>query len=42
MELKRQQIGNIFCLAGVRQENAEKALEKYGKAFTFSLYRDKV
>ena len=27
MELKRQPIGNTFCLAGVRQENAEKALE---------------
>jgi len=26
MGLKRQQIGNTFCLAGVRQENAEKAL----------------
>ena len=26
MGLKRQPIGNIFCLAGVRQENVEKAL----------------
>lgn len=26
MGLKRQQIGNTFCLAGIRQENAEKAL----------------
>lgn len=26
MGLKRQQIGNTFCLAGVKQENAEKAL----------------
>ncbi len=26
MGLKRQQIRNTFCLAGVRQENAEKAL----------------
>ena len=27
MELKRQPIGNIFCLASARQENAEKALQ---------------
>lgn len=35
MELKRQQIGNIFCLAGVRQENAEKALEKLWESLYF-------
>lgn len=35
MELKRQQIGNIFCLAGVRQENAEKALQNLWKSLYF-------
>lgn len=35
MDLKRQQIGNIFCLAGVRQENAESIGKIMGKPLLF-------